>query len=245
MPTENDENVVKMLEINGWEIRHVINIDGDVAIFSEDRVLNTDLILRSNRGYDFGAFRDVLLSIPFQSEILFLNSSMWWDVEKLQILISKIELQSHVNEVTYLTESIQLQRHGQSFFIYTKVDQGGFTILQSFFTRWIRNTRLKRSAVNYGEMKMASYLEDAGFGLHFEFPYYKLKESYLKNQTKFSEKWIADLILADVPLNPCQHFWFTTLGFGFPGIKKTLISLNPARLEKAPSSEFVKTILHT
>jgi hypothetical protein len=234
IPTENDRDVVAMLQDIGWHVFHVRNFDSKCTNLNLTPETENNLVFRKNLGYDFGGYRDILLSIPPQEKLIFINSSMYWNVLKLREVVLKLEGRSPLNEAAFLTESLQPKQHGQSFFAYLNVDENGFRTIQNFFRGFIRNTRMKRSAVNFGEIKMSHYLEANDFSIYFEFPYEMVSSEYLSMQNLSGEKWVTNLILSGVPLNPCQHFWHTLWSLGFPGIKKTLVNSNPAGLDHPP-----------
>jgi effector-binding domain-containing protein len=234
-PTENDLEVVDSLRKLGWQVFHIRNFNVRDASLQKELEEYSDLTLRNNLGYDFGAFRDVVLSVVSPSEVLLINSSMIWNVRKLEEILHKIQIRAKLNESTFLTESIQRKSHGQTFFAYFKLDEYGYAVLQEFFYRFIKNTRMKRSAVNFGELKMSNFLVENGISIYYEFPYEEVRQEYLSLVDEQREDWISDLAIARVPLNPSQHFWRALCDLGLPGIKKTLIYDNPAGLEKIPS----------
>jgi hypothetical protein len=107
-----------------------------------------------------------------------------------------------------------------------------FTIheLSEFFQKNIRNTRLKRTAVLYGEFGIFKYFMSRKLKIEFVCKYKELRSAYIESNSSHKEEWITKLLMKEVPLNPTQHLWWVGCEFGLPGIKKSLLFKNPAGL---------------
>jgi hypothetical protein len=234
------EHIRQVFSKNNFEFHVVQNIESQVSTES------TNTIFRKNRGFDLGAYRDVLRVISdTQSEVLFLNDSIYWDVIQLDRLLSHLD---NMNDGAYfLTDSHQPFHHFQSYFMFLK---GKTAILQA--KNWlgtIRNWHRKTAAIEFGELRNAKYFKDSA---HILFPYSELIKSaelhyqkpdlsvFTKERLKFCLRNVRD----GIPLNPTHHFYFELLQLGFPGIKRDLVKLNPSGIPdlEISSSIFKKNI---
>jgi hypothetical protein len=99
----------------------------------------------------------------------------------------------------------------------------------------VRNVRMKRTLVRYGEIALAQNLLDQGFKLNVMIKYEKLISLFESGTVVNSNRSeISDLIRAGVNLNPSQHFWSECMALGFPGLKRSLVESNPANLRSRP-----------
>jgi len=219
----NDERVISTLENSGWDVITVIN-------GSDGETLNNMTFSRVNKGYDFGAFRDAIRSIQQADQLLLINSSMYWNISKFEKILVNLQMEKFEAIATYLTESLQTNRHGQSFFLHFVFHPDSFTIshLKEFFQENIRNTRFKRTAVLYGEYGIYKFLEEKPIRISFICEYNVVVKTYLNSQDSLTEKWVLSLLEKQVPLNPTQHLWWAAFDCGLPGIKKSLVKFNPA-----------------
>ena len=214
-------------------IRNVDNLGSQDEIGKEYRIVN-----RQNRGFDIGAYRDAFQFIESPTNLIFLNTSLYWEAGRLGKIASNVK-NNNVNTVTYLTESLQGEKHGQSFFLHLKLDSTKMHTFQRFMTLKTKNWHYKRSAVKYGEKAIYNYfVGDKSVRIDFIFPYLFVSDTYLKMEAELTEPWIKRLIENFVPLNPTQHLWPALQLLGFPGHKKTLVLDNPANLEKIPNQNF-------
>ena len=157
---------------------------------------------------------------------------MIWSIGSLRTLIKTLEQDRIVADVIYLTESIQVERHGQSYFIYLTFPTDNFTVhdLSDFFHKKIRNTKLKRTAVLFGEFGLFKYFTTKNLTIEFVCKYEQLRSAYIESNSDYKEEWVKKLLLKNVPLNPTQHLWWVAYELGLPGIKKSLLAENPAGL---------------
>ncbi len=229
--------IVSALSNAGYSVLVIRNMDG-----LEKHVENIGIhkiVNRKNLGFDIGAYRDAFELIESPSNIIFLNTSLLWDAEKLTKIASKLRTSNVKNTVTYLTESLQGGKHGQSFFLHLKLDPPSIEDFETFMKLKTKNWQYKRSAVKYGEKAIFNYFDrNESVRINFVFPYSSVKKTYIDLDTEFTEDWIVRLIKLNVFLNPTQHLWPALEALGFPGYKKTLLLRNPAKLDKLPKVKF-------
>ena len=233
---EELSRIVSALSDAGYRvlvIRNIDNLGSHDGISKEYRIVN-----RQNKGFDIGAYRDAFQFIESPTNLIFLNTSLYWEAGVLGKIASDVK-NNDINTVTYLTESLQGEKHGQSFFLHLKLDSTKMHSFQRFMTLKTKNWHYKRSAVKYGEKAIYNYfVGDKSVRIDFVFPYLFVSDTYLKMEAELTEPWIKRLIENFVPLNPTQHLWPALQFLGFPGHKKTLILDNPAKLEKLPNQNF-------
>ena len=205
--------------------------------FSLGKFSSQDLvILRKNRGFDLAAFRDVIKHLTTQSEVLLINSSLYWNADRLERAIIKIQSEASFNSVTYLTDSRQGGHHGQSYFMYLKLDSIRLAEFQNFMVAKVKNWNFKRMAVTCGEKKVSSYFtSNESIECKFLFSYKHVENQYLDLPKSQREDWVTRLIQHGIKLNPTQHLWPALEVMDFPGIKKSLIDRNPAGLRSTPT----------
>jgi len=228
----SENNLINLLQRLGFEtfiIENTSNISRN-HVWGHHKVF-----YRQNKGFDFGAYRDILCYTEKASKLLLINSSVHWDVDRLEAILRRLQLKPLENSITYLTESLQGHRHGQSFFMYLQIDSTNLAHFKRLMKRNIRNWTIKRMAVTYGEKKIGNLLRSK---LHltsiFLYPYPEVWENYLNLPIDNQEIWISNLIKKGINLNPTHHLWPALLVLGFPGYKKSLINDNPAGLRSLP-----------
>ena len=214
--------------------------DNEVIVVTNSRIdenevkrlveqLNNVVITRKNRGRDFGAFRDGLLTREISDtylSLLLINNSMLWDIAKLEKILDS-DLTSVDNDMTGLTDSNQRSHHLQSYFLYFHGEKWQ-TFLTNEISHW-KNWHFKRSIVHFGERGLSRRAVISGLQIGAIFPYSKLLESAVHLD------YLSQLIESGVNLNPTQHFWELLIAKSFPGVKISLLDTNPARLPKVPN----------
>jgi len=227
------EKYQKMFESCGY---FLVVIENGASITASD--LQNDkakILARRNKGFDFGAYRDAMAVIGQPRSLILINTSMIWNFKLLSKLVKNLDSPIANNRVTYLTESLQGGRHGQSFFIHLNLDTDSISRLKDFFMQETKNWHFKRSAVKFGEKALFNFFRsNSNLKIEFLFPYEDVSDTYLELGEELTEAWIKQHLLAQVALNPTQHLWPSLSFLNFPGVKKTLISHNPAHLSKTP-----------
>lgn len=221
------------LEFETVLIRNIVTGEIPLAETLHFRVLD-----RENTGFDFGAYRDSMQFIGSPRNLILMNTSLLWNSERLYKIVKKLKDDYKSNRITYLTESLQSTKHGQSFFMHANFDDLTVSGLKDFLESSTKNWRFKRSAVKLGEKAIYKYFEsDPRISIDFIFPYELVTRTYEELDIDKSEDWILKHIQSNVCLNPTQHLWLALDLLGFPGYKKTLLRDNPANLRKMPNLE--------
>lgn len=196
-------------------------------------VNNVDFVLlKKSYGRDFSVIRDVMRSIgELESEsieILILNDSMYWNIEKFSSLLTRLE-EYPKNKIVVPTQSIFPRPHAQPYLIYSRVEKDCLRQFGYAF-EWIRNMRTKRGIVNFGELCFAEKTELAGCNVIFMAPYNALVS---RNRKKLELIYSLGVLKR---LNPTQHIWFGLGAFGIHAVKKSLVIKNPVGVANAPHS---------
>jgi hypothetical protein len=203
---------------------------------TKDFLVKSGFLVRRNVGFDFGAYRDSMQLIGKPTNLILMNTSMFWDLSLLKGIVNNLSQKNVQNTVTYLSESFQGVWHGQSYFIHLKLDSLHLNELKTHLRTNTKNWRFKRSAVKRGEKALFRFfLAQRNIHVDFLYPYESVVSTYLSLEEKTSELSVRNLLLNDVPLNPTQHLWPALSSLNFPGVKKTLVNQNPAGLQKVPS----------
>jgi hypothetical protein len=227
-------SIKRMLAEVGFDCVVIYNCPENSA--TKDFLVESGFLVRSNVGFDFGAYRDSMQLFGEPTNLILMNTSMFWDLNRLKGIVSNLSQKSPPNSVTYLVESFQGVWHGQSFFIHLKLDSLHLNELKKYLRTNTKNWRFKRSAVKRGEKALFRFfLAQRNMHVDFLYPYESVVSAYLSLGEKTSELSVRNLLLNDVPLNPTQHLWPALSSLNFPGVKKTLVNQNPAGLEKVPS----------
>ncbi len=232
------KRIVQTINEVGYEVL-VIN-NGSLTKAHGELSDTLNFFQRRNVGYDFGAYRDSMKLFAFPRNLILMNTSMIWDHRRLARIIHELTSLDLEGRVTYLTESLQGSRHGQSFFIHINVKEKEISKLKTFLLTKTKNWRFKRSAVRFGEKALFDFFKSVPeIQIEFLFPYKEVERSYMLLSQADSEAWIKSHLKKNVKLNPTQHLWPALKKLGFPGIKKTLIKNNPAKLGKIPVPESI------
>ena len=223
-----DVEALNFLQKNGFKVKVVTNNSN----------LNTtsfDPIFAKNLGRDLGVYRDIvqtLLELGYKGKVILLNNSIAWKPgEKLLHSMDYLERNSSANSISTLVESFQPRRHYQSFAF--GLDFQSDTI--PFLFSAIKNVKLKRTLIAFGELKIGKYALKQGLTIQSMIRYkYVISEFNSGNSKNGNRIQIQKLILLQTPLNPTQHFWSEIISLGFPGFKKNLLTSNPANLSYLP-----------
>lgn len=230
-------SIRKMLAKVGFDCIVIYNCEADSA--ARDILKGNGFLLRNNIGFDFGAYRDSMQIIEKPKNLILMNTSMYWDLNLLKEIIRVLSQRNAQNTVTYLVESFQGVWHGQSFFIHLKLDASHLNKLKTHFIMRTKNWRFKRSTVKQGEKALFKFFSaESSIHIDFVYSYESVVRKYLSLDEKSSEISVRRLLLNSVPLNPTQHLWPALKSLDFPGVKKSLMNQNPARLEKVPSINY-------
>jgi hypothetical protein len=204
------------------------------------------ILIRHNRGYDFGAYRDgiaALFDARIKADLLLLaNDSVYGPLVGLGDIFERMDFGRA--DVWALTDSWQHRYHLQSFFVVfgpAALASAGF----SEFWQRVRNVRSKWAAIHFYELWMTHRMQSAGLRCAAIWDYFALlgtlQEAHNAAQPDGPvtiEQGVRRLATEHalacwrrrIALNPTSDLWLTLLQAGFPFIKRELLRLNPGRL---------------
>jgi hypothetical protein len=245
---------IEDLIANGFSVVFVTN-SGILTEAGEARLkaICAAVFVRHNRGYDFGAWRDVIdaLRLPAANteELLIINDSMYGPLAPLAPTLAKLDYQ--VADIWGLTESWQERYHLQSFFLAF-----GPAALQSpaFKQFWhsVKPVPSKTYIVRQYEVGLTQVMMKAGLRCEAIWRYENLvkmvgttdlREIFsqeAKNPTHGDPLQIARKLqmlriraasVRRVAMNPTADLWRQLLMSGFPFIKRELLRDNPSEVE--------------
>jgi hypothetical protein len=201
-------------------------------------------IIRKNIGWDLGAYRDAYFALKNLQKvnsqpIIFMNNSVIWFPEMIKNYFDKaIKADA---DVIAGSISNQYRPHIQTFLFGALNPIGTAQIEQWLGT--IKNWRLKRTVVSYGEMGtsriLLSKVKSETLSPDNLLMEMGLKKIHLGFESKNNEipyvvinRWLRNrnFMQAGVPQNPSHDYWLEMLENGFPGIKVDLIQSNPSNI---------------
>lgn len=201
------------------------------------------ILIRRNRGYDFGAYRDGITAL-FQARIkadllLLANDSVYGPFAELGDIFDRIDFDDA--DVWGLTDSWQHRYHLQSFFLVfgpAALASAGFA---EFWQR-VRNVRSKWAAIHFYELWMTRRMQSAGLRCAAIWDYFALLGTLQKTHNapqpgdpltieqevrRLATERILLCWRRRIALNPTSDLWQALLQDGFPFIKRELLRLNP------------------
>jgi hypothetical protein len=211
------------------------------------------VIIRRNRGYDFGAWCDAVehLGLPLAAteEVIFANDSVFGPLTPLADVLGRLDYRRA--DIWGLTESWQYRYHLQSFFMAfgpAALRSAGF----AKFWNSIKPVPAKAYIVRNYEIGITQQMVKAGLRCASMWTYQSLLEAVdyetledliiqsetdtgkydpiLRNR-KLQVIRLRDCIARRIALNPTADLWRQLLVSGFPFIKRELLRDNPAEVE--------------
>ncbi len=200
------------------------------------------IIVRRNRGYDFGAWREGLAYLKGSLDQLhwlaIVNDSVYGPLTPLGPLLARMDF-SHI-DVWGMTDSEQRNYHMQSYFI-------AFSrrVLRSQawrdFWRSVRPATSKSWAISNGELKITGVLQKAGFKCAALYPYQDLLKlhdpinrianrgatPYIRLRLRQRHS-VTHAMEQGYKLNPTADLWRQLLRAGYPFLKRELLRSNPS-----------------
>lgn len=188
----------------------LVTDDVDIVNVAMKTMFVDGFIVRENIGHDFGAWADAFRShteIWEASEILLINDSVFGPINNYGITMNSAR-KSHADFVS-MTESYEINRHYQSYFMFMK-----FNMIKNNYVRdfWMnlenlnsRDEVIKRYEVNFLESVIRHGLKTEAL---FPFPVAQTPEY----------------------CNPTHVFWEHLIVAGFPYLKIDLLRDNPMNL---------------
>ena len=228
------------LDVFDREILNSMRKLGFYTIFVTDlkktNQVTADLVLKKgSRGRDLGILRDfarIFQGTVFKStEILFCNNSMMWNAIKFEKLVAS--LSEYPNDTfIFPSNSNNPSYHVQPYLVYINLSSTNYRKFQQSFD-WIKNFRLKRSIVRFGEYPMSKRLNGMGWEQAVIAPYKSVHQNF---SLLHEEDPTFRKLTTSVLLNPTQEMWDGLILSGIPGIKRSLVSLNPVGVINVPDS---------
>lgn len=247
--TDREIATLRQIRKVGFQICLVINIEHR-ELFTRlgaeilDNVEINCKILRKNIGWDLSAYRDAYFLLKSNgkvgnSPILFMNNSVIWFPEMIDNYFNSILCTK--NDIIAGSISNQYRPHIQTF-LFGSLNQEGTTEIERWLKK-IKNWRLKRTVVSYGELATNKILKSSNPIQSFP-DYGSLQESGLRtiqedyeSRTSLTPYVVVKRLLrnraltqAGIPLNPSHDYWLEMIENGFPGIKVDLVRSNPSNL---------------
>lgn len=242
------ENQVWELKNAGFCVLFVTNSKKlDAASIALLKPLVGQILCRKNIGYDFGAYKDGILSIKHLETLdalLIANDSVYGPFRPLDAILNADEIQDA--DVISITDSWEIRYHLQSYFmLFNKA----VLIKPDFRQFWsdLRYINNKIAVVHRYEVGLTRVLLKLGLKCTALYPYEvaaKMMYDELSlinvNSKSFcrmpqqEQNYILALIRslsAGVPLNGTHFLWQQlVLEMGCPFIKRELLSVNPVKV---------------
>jgi hypothetical protein len=211
------------------------------------------IIIRKNRGYDFGAWCDAVehLKLPLADtqEVIFANDSVFGPLKPIAPMLNRIDYTKA--DIWGLTESWQYRYHLQSFFFAF-----GPVALRApvFKTFWdgIKPVAAKVYVVRNYEIGITQTMIKAGLRCAALWPYQDLikriddasfealiidsetdvgkADPILRNRRLHALR-LRDAVARRIALNPTADLWRQLLQSGFPFLKRELPRENPTDVD--------------
>jgi glycosyltransferase involved in cell wall biosynthesis len=201
-----------------------------------------DVLVRRNRGYDFGAWRDGLRALGDlhrYDQLILCNDSVYGPFCPLEPLLAKAE--SDQADVWSMTDGRNHGPHLQSYFLLFHRRAMTSAAFARFWAR-LPYVDDKFAVVEAGELTLSRQLLAAGLRLRALFPYDAAEACFRAAADPLRPTHQAMLRALDRgrAMNPTHHFWRLLIAeFGLPFIKRELLTLNPARLDDISDWEAV------
>ena len=195
-----------------------------------------ELIWRFNIGYDFGAYKDGIASIPDLDRLdslILMNDSVYGPFWNLRDTLAKIDIAT--TDFWGITDSFENLHHIQTFFMVFMPNALRSTAFKNFWTRLLYiNHRMW--VIRNAEVKLTQVLQDAQLKVGVLAPYGAVAEIA---QARLAHQATPDVghaaferfraqIMKDGVVNPTQFFWDVLItDYACPFIKRDLLTSNP------------------
>ena len=171
--------------------------------------------------------------------VFFMNNSVIWFPEMIENYFNSI-INKNV-DIIAASISNQYRPHIQTF-LFGALSNNGMIEIEQWLKK-IKNWRLKRTTVSFGELATSKILKSRNVVESYP-AYNTLQESGLKKihqdfeliapviPNEVIQRLIRNrnLTLKGIPLNPSHNYWLEQIENGFPGIKVDLVRSNPSNL---------------
>lgn len=174
---------------------------------SQDLSFADAVLLRENRGHDFGAWASAIARLPSLGEasrVVTVNDSVYGPFSNFPAFVDR--LRNSPADVTGAVESLERGRHFQSFLL-------GFApraLNSRIFRQFWRNIRIgdRDYVITHHELPLVRRMEAAGLSTAAVFP-----------------------VEGDAVRAPTSHDWKRLIERGFPYVKRQLLRDNPVGVD--------------
>lgn len=191
------------------------------------------IIVRRNRGRDFGAFKcgiDAINNIAQYEKIILANDSVYGPLYDLTKVLRYGD-NNHL-DIWGASDSLQDSYHIQSYFVvFGKHAIESPAFLQFWDTVYYLGHR--QNIINHYEIGMSKYFLNKGFKLGALCNYTSIKNDLRSNPNLLNklDTQTKKLLKKHRPLNQTHFFWNIIISdYQFPFIKRELLHYNPERL---------------
>lgn len=189
----------------GWQVVLVVAVD-DFAAFDQNDVPSfaSGVLLRHNRGYDFGAWATAICRLRGQlrqaSTLATVNDSVFGPFDSFPLILER--MRGADADLIGMTDSFEHQYHFQSYLLFFKKR----ALQSAAFTRFWRGVRTgdRDFIIKHYELKLRSFMQQAGLRCVALFPARR-----------------------NGRINPTLSNWRGLIDAGFPYIKVDLLRKNP------------------
>lgn len=198
------------------------------------------IVWRLNVGHDFGAWRDglaLLGNVERLDGLLLANDSVFGPFQKLDEVFARFDGRA---DVWALTESTEIARHLQSYFLYFCASALSSSAFQDFWSGF-KIVHGRAWAIQNGELALSGHFRRNGLRLRALAGYENVRRSFRRrnralhireaaphdSQPKRRSE-IAFLLNDGHAVNPTHYFWRELVDeYGVPFLKRDLILANP------------------
>lgn len=197
------------------------------------------VIWRRNVGHDFGAWRDGISFVDDISScesILIVNDSVYGPLSSLAALLDRLDDRA---DVWALTESLEIERHLQSYFLYFRSKAVRSGAVRDFWSQY-RLVPGRIWAVHFGELALSRFLKSRKLRLRAIASYAELKRAFQKRNLfdkvraapprpdhSKGRGQIQYLLEDGHAVNPTHYFWREVLDdAAVPFVKRDLVDRN-------------------
>ena len=200
------------------------------------------VLVRRNRGYDFGAWRDglhALGDLDRYDQLILCNDSVYGPFCPLAPLLAKADPDQA--DVWGMTEGRNHGPHLQSYFL---LFHRRATLSAAFARFWAQLPYIddKFAVIEAGELGLSRRLLAAGLRLRALFPYEAAEARFraAADPARSTHQAMLRALDRGRAMNPSHHFWRVLIAeLGLPFIKRELLALNPAGLDDIADWEAV------
>jgi lipopolysaccharide biosynthesis protein len=190
------------------------------------RTLCDQVLLKNNRGFDFGMWKYALEHVDLASsdELLLVNSSVFGPITPLATVIERMS--NDPCDVWAMTDNREHRWHLQSYFLVFKTAALHSAAFQDFWHKVVEFHDKKQVILSY-EIGLSTFMEEHGF---------RLKPAFWQDAAANLDK-LGLLRPRRAMQNPTCANPLALLSMGMPFVKVELLRDNPVKVRLAPVRE--------